>query len=177
MLRTKEKELFSDSLAWTPWQKFLQIRAGTYNHGSIAYRVCDIPIKGLWASSARMRPLTCHLSHHSLDYKRLSCCWVGKGEGLRTAKFNYDNLIISADPQDDPRNHMRWVKWALFMFLVIETHNEFGIPLQHTFRLGCAWKIISGHLYTLAQHSWGNKKYVSDCTGMWFANSLVSSDS
>ena len=26
--------------------------------------------------------------------------------GLRTAKFNYDNLLISADPQDDPRNHM-----------------------------------------------------------------------
>ena len=26
------------------------------------YRVCGIPVKGLWASSLRMRPLTCHLS-------------------------------------------------------------------------------------------------------------------
>ena len=26
------------------------------------YRVCDIPVKGLWASSLRMRTLTCHLS-------------------------------------------------------------------------------------------------------------------
>ena len=68
---------------------------GASNHGSIAfmesviylYGVRYIPIKGLWASSARMRPLTCHLSHHfaymkchSLAYKRLSCCLVGKGE-------------------------------------------------------------------------------------------------
>ena len=43
------------------------------------------------------------------------------------------------------------------MFLVVETHNEFGIQLQHTFRLGCTWKITSGHLYTLVQHSGGNK--------------------
>ena len=66
-----------------------------------------------------MRPLTCHLSHHfaymkchSSAYfiKGFSCCWVGKGEVLRTAKFNYDNLIISADHQDDPRNHMHWGK-------------------------------------------------------------------
>ena len=46
-----------------------------------------------------MRLLTCHLSHHfanmkchSLAYKRLRCCLVGKGEaegerGLRTAKL------------------------------------------------------------------------------------------
>ena len=45
------------------------------------------------------------------------------------------------------------------MFLAIETHDEFGIQLQHTLRLdlGCTRKITSGNLYTLAQHSRGNK--------------------
>ena len=81
MLRTKEKELFSNSRAWTPHPgKSSWIRAW------LCTRFNSLYIKGLWASSARMRPLTCHLSHHfaymkchSLAYKRLSCCWVGKG--------------------------------------------------------------------------------------------------
>ena len=68
MLRTKEKELFSDSRAWTPPLAKIpgpahDFALGTYNHGSIAYRVRDIPIKGLWASSARIRPLVSHLIH------------------------------------------------------------------------------------------------------------------
>ena len=51
------------------------------------------------------------------------------------------------------------------MFVVIETHDQFGIQLQHTLRLGCTWKITPGHLYTRVQHSRGNKN-MSDCTGM-----------
>ena len=43
------------------------------------------------------------------------------------------------------------------MFLVTETHDEFGIQFQYTLRLGCAWKITSGHLYTLGQDSQGDK--------------------
>ena len=83
---------------------------------------------------------------------------MGKRLGLRTAKFNCDNLIISVDPQDDPINHMHWGKRALLlMFLNIETHDEFGIQLQHTLRLDCTWKITSGQLNTLGQHSRGNK--------------------
>ena len=63
------------------------------------------------------------------------------------------------------------------MFLVNETHNEFGIQLQHTFRLGCPWKITSGHLYTLVQpgvqHSRGNKNMcpivpVCDLRIVWY---------
>ena len=71
---------------------------GTYNHGSmVQYRVCNIPVKGLWASSVPMRPLTCRLSHHfaymymkchslAIFIKSSSCCWVGKGEGATHCK-------------------------------------------------------------------------------------------
>ena len=57
---------------------------------TVQYRVCDIPVKGLWASSVRMRPLTCHLSHHfaymkchslAYFYKRLQLLLGGKGRG------------------------------------------------------------------------------------------------
>ena len=58
-----------------------------------------------------MHPLTCHLSHHfaymkchhlSYFYLKVSAAAGRERErGLRTAKFNYENLIISAGPQDD----------------------------------------------------------------------------
>ena len=59
------------------------------------------------------------------------------------------------------------------MFLAIERHNEFGIKLQHTLRLGCAWKITSGHFNTLVQHSLGNKNMcpivpVCDLPIVWY---------
>ena len=90
MLRTKEKELFFDSRAWTPPHPPAKIprpahgfALGTYNHGSIAYRVRNIPVKGLWASSARMRPLTCHLIHEmsffGLLKVKLLLGWKGRG--------------------------------------------------------------------------------------------------
>ena len=86
MLRTLKKSCF---LKVGPG-KFLDPRMALHSEliTTVQYRVRDIhvPIKGLWASSARMRPPTCRLSHHfaymkchSLAYKRLSCCWVGTG--------------------------------------------------------------------------------------------------
>ena len=56
-----------------------------------------------------MRPLTCHLSHH-FAYMKCHHLAYFRERGLRTAKFNYDNLIISANPQDDPINHVHWGK-------------------------------------------------------------------
>ena len=120
MLRTKNEELLSDSRAWTPWQHFLDPHIALHSVliTTVQYRVCDIPVKGLWASSVRMRPLTRHLSHHfaymkchslAYFYKKVSAAARWERErGLRTAKFNYDNLKISAYSQDDPRNHMHW---------------------------------------------------------------------
>ena len=122
MLRTKNEELLSDSRAWTPpRQKLLDPCMVLHSVliTTVQYRICDIPVKGLWASSVRMRPLTCHLSHHFAYMKCHSSAYFIKvsaaagwerERGLRTAKFNYDNLIISADPQDDPKNHMHWGK-------------------------------------------------------------------
>ena len=80
-----------------PWQKFLDLCMALHSVliTTVQYRVCDIPVKGLWASSVWMRPLTCHLSHHfaymkchSWAYfiKGFSCCWVGKGEGASHCK-------------------------------------------------------------------------------------------
>ena len=47
------------------------------------------------------------MSFFGLFYKKVSGAagWE-KERVLHTAKFNYDNLIISADHQDDPRNHI-----------------------------------------------------------------------
>ena len=83
--------------AHPPWQKFLDLCMALHSVliTTVQYRVCDIPVKGLWATSVRMRPLTCHLSHHfaymkchSSAYfiKGFSCCWVGKGEGASHCK-------------------------------------------------------------------------------------------
>ena len=81
-----------------PWQKFLDPHMALHSVliTTVQYRVCDIPVNGLWASSVRMPPLTCHLSHyfaymkcHSLAYffiKGFSCCYVGKGEGATHCK-------------------------------------------------------------------------------------------
>ena len=89
---------------------------------TVQYRVCDIPVKELRASSVRMRPLTCHLSHHfaymkchslAYFYKRFQLLFGEKRRGgyaLQSLIIIHDNLIISADPQDDPRNHMHWGK-------------------------------------------------------------------
>ena len=79
---------------------------------------------------------------------------MGKGGGLRTVKFNHDNLIIY---QHILRMILEIVcigvnEQILLMFLIIDTHNKFGIQLQHTLRLGAR-----GHLYKLVQHSWWNK--------------------
>ena len=53
MLRTKNEELFSDSQAWTPlpWQKFPDPCMALHSVliTKVQYRVCDIPVKGLWA--------------------------------------------------------------------------------------------------------------------------------
>ena len=43
----------------------------------------------------------------------------------------------------------------------------------YTFRLGCTWKITSGHQYTLVQHSGGNKNMcpivpVCDLPIVWY---------
>ena len=82
----------------TPWQKFLDPCMSLHSvlKTTVQYRVSDIPVKGLWASSVRMHLLTCHLSHHfaymkchsSALYfiKSFSCCWVGKGEGATHCK-------------------------------------------------------------------------------------------
>ena len=57
---------------------------------TVQYRVCDIHVKGLWASSVRVRPLTCQLSHHfaymkcfslAYLYKRFQLLLGGKGRG------------------------------------------------------------------------------------------------
>ena len=88
-------ELFSDSRAWTPhppWQKFLDLHIALHSVliTMVQYRVCDIPVKGLWASSVPMRPLTCHLSHHfaymkyhslAYFYKKFQLLLGGKGRG------------------------------------------------------------------------------------------------
>ena len=84
MLRTKNKELFSDSRAWTPpappWQKFLDLHMALHSVLiiKVQYRVCDIPVKGLWASSIPMRPLTCHLSNHVAYLKCYSLAYFYK---------------------------------------------------------------------------------------------------
>ena len=76
MLRTKNDELFSDSRAWTPppLAKFLDLRMALHSVliTTVQYRVRDIPVKGLWASSVLMRPLTCRLSHH-FAYMYMKC--------------------------------------------------------------------------------------------------------
>ena len=49
-----------------PWQKFLDPHMALHSVliTTVQYRACDIPVNGLWASSVRMPPLTCHLNHH-----------------------------------------------------------------------------------------------------------------
>ena len=75
-----------------PWQKFLDPHMALHPVliTTVQYRVCDIPVKGLWASSVRMRPLTCHLSHHfaymkchslAYFYKRFQLLLGGKVRG------------------------------------------------------------------------------------------------
>ena len=91
MLRTNNEELLSDSQAWTPWQKFWDTRMALHSVLiTTVHRVCDIHVKGLWASSVRMRPLTCHPSHYfaymkclslAYLYKRFQLLLGGKGRG------------------------------------------------------------------------------------------------
>ena len=98
MVRTNIEALFSDSWAWTPPGKNSWIRACLLHSvlkTTVQYRVCDIPVKGLWASSVRMRPLTCHLSYHfaymkchslAYFYKRFQLLFGEKGEGATRCK-------------------------------------------------------------------------------------------
>ena len=92
MLRTKNEELLSDSRAWTPWQKILDPHMALHSVliTTVQYRICDIPVKGLWALGVRMRPLTCHLNHHfaytkchslAYFYRRFQLLLGGKGRG------------------------------------------------------------------------------------------------
>ena len=78
-------------------RKFLDPRMALHSIliTTVQYRVCDIPVKGLWASSVRMRPLTCHLSHHfaymkchslAYFYKRFQLLFGEKGEGATRFK-------------------------------------------------------------------------------------------
>ena len=75
-----------------PWQKFLDPHMALHSVliTTVQYRVCDIPVKGLWVSSVRMRPLTCHRSHHfaymechslAYFYKRFQLLLGGKVRG------------------------------------------------------------------------------------------------
>ena len=85
MLRTKNEELLSDSRAWTPWQHFLDphIALHLILITTVQYRVCDIPVKGLWALSGRCGrwPVTWVITLHTWNVilwlifiKGFSCC-------------------------------------------------------------------------------------------------------
>ena len=57
-----------------PPAKFLDLRMALHSVliTTVQYRVRDIPVKGLWASSVLMRPLTCRLRNH-FAYMYMKC--------------------------------------------------------------------------------------------------------
>ena len=110
MLSTKKKELFSDSWAWTPSP---QAKMPGSVHGFARFNI-ESMIKGLWASSARMRPLTCHLSHHFAYMKchsfalkvKLLLGWKERG-GYALQSLIMTNHIKSAST--DPQSYLEKV--------------------------------------------------------------------
>ena len=86
----------------SPRQKFLDLCMALHSVliTTVQYRVCDIPVKGLWVSSVGlpMRLLTCHLSHHfayPLAYLYIKFQLLLGGKGRGGGGYALQSLIIT----------------------------------------------------------------------------------